>query len=271
LGAIQIADLFIIRLTSNLPEGSTAGYFYGYNLQQLPETLLGTAIAIVFFPTMAEFFNKGDIEGMKRTAMSALGIIWTLTIPAAFAVVLLGREGITLFFEQGEFDARSTALVYGILVFFSVRVVSEATLEIVARLFYAQHDTRTPMAAYVGWLVVNVTLMYLLVGSMGAAGLALASTVAFTLLSAVLFILNRRRLGSLYERELLVTAGRSLAGSLVMTGVILLVETWITSTLLYFLVAAVAGGLVYLATITLLGGREIAGLIRLLLPERASN
>jgi ABC-type multidrug transport system permease subunit len=56
-----------------------------------------------------------------------------------------------------------------------------------------------------------------------------------------------------------------------MTGVILLVEKWITSTLLYFLVAAVAGGLVYLATITLLGGREIAGLIRLLLPERASN
>ena len=63
LGAVQVMDIFIANRSSGLASGSTAGYFQAYQLQQLPETLLGTAIAIVVFPTMAEFFNKGDIEG----------------------------------------------------------------------------------------------------------------------------------------------------------------------------------------------------------------
>jgi putative peptidoglycan lipid II flippase len=54
LGAVQIADLFIVDQASQLDSGSTAGYFLAYQLQQLPETLLGTAIALVVFPTMAE-------------------------------------------------------------------------------------------------------------------------------------------------------------------------------------------------------------------------
>ena len=57
LGAIQLMDLFIIRLGSFLVAGSTSAYFYGYQIMQLPETLLGTAIAIVVFPTMAELFS----------------------------------------------------------------------------------------------------------------------------------------------------------------------------------------------------------------------
>jgi peptidoglycan biosynthesis protein MviN/MurJ (putative lipid II flippase) len=94
LGTIQFADLFIIRLTSGLPSGSTSGYFYAYYLQQLPETLFGTAIGIVVFPTLAELYNAGEIERLKRTAMSALKIVWTLTIPAGAVLVLLGRPAI---------------------------------------------------------------------------------------------------------------------------------------------------------------------------------
>ena len=75
LGTIQFADLFIVRLTSGLPDGSTSAYFYGYFVMQLPETLFGTAIALVVFPTLAEMWNEGDIESMKRTAMTTLGII----------------------------------------------------------------------------------------------------------------------------------------------------------------------------------------------------
>ncbi|MCA9978077.1 MAG: oligosaccharide flippase family protein, partial [Anaerolineales bacterium] len=69
LGVIQVADLFIIRLASGLQAGSTSGYFYGYALMQLPETLFGTAIALVVFPTLAELYNAGDVAGMKRTAV----------------------------------------------------------------------------------------------------------------------------------------------------------------------------------------------------------
>ncbi len=265
LGAIQLADLFIIRIASGLPSGSTSGYFYGFSLMQFPETLLGTTIALVVFPTMAELFNMNDVEGMKQTAVSALGIIWTLTIPAAAMLVLLGQPAIVFFLQGDVFDATSTRLVYSVLIVFSVRVVSEATVEIVARLFYAQHNTRTPMFVYVGWLVVNVSIAYLLVQGLGLGiiGLAGASTIAFTVLAIVLFQLNRNRLNGLAERELAVIGGRAVVGTAVMSVVMLLVGQVITSPLLYMAVAGITGAITYIGLNLLLGGREIPTLLKM--------
>lgn len=263
LGSIQVVDLFIIRLSSTLPTGSTSGYFYGYTLMQLPETLFGTAIALVVFPTMAELFNAGDIEGLKRTAVNALSIIWTLTIPAAVGLVVLGEPVVIFLLQGGEFDSAATRLVYSVLIVFSLRIVSEASLEIVARLFYAQHNTRTPMYAYLGWLVINVGLAYLWIDWIGIVGLALASTVAFTALSTVLFVLNRRHLGHLYEAMLGRSAARALLAAGGMAVVILGIGRYITSPLIFLAVGGAAGALVYMGLNLLLGGREIPALIRL--------
>ncbi|MCP4417767.1 MAG: murein biosynthesis integral membrane protein MurJ [Chloroflexi bacterium] len=259
LGTIQFADLFIIRLTSGLSEGSTSGYFYGYALMQLPETLFGTAIALVIFPTLAELFNAGKVKEMKETAVNALSIIWTLTIPAAALIVLLGQPAIAFLLEGDLFDANSTRLVFSVLLVFSIRLVSEATLEIVARLFYAQHDTRTPMFAYIGWLIVNVAIAYLLVDSLGVVGLAIASTVAFTLLSTVLFWLNR-----LDGKQLGIVAGRALLATAVMTLIILGIRQLIDSSVLFLLMAGSVGVVSYVALNLLLGGREIPSLLRLI-------
>jgi putative peptidoglycan lipid II flippase len=271
LGSVQIADLFIIRLTSGLALGSTSGYFYAYYLMQLPETLLGTSIAIVVFPTMAELYNSGDIEGLKRLSMTALRIIWMLTIPAAVGLILLGQEAIALFLQYGAFTAASTQLVYGTLVFFSLRIVSEASLEILARLFYAQHNTKTPMFVALGWLATNTVLAYMFVDRLGIAGLALASTIAFTLQSLLLFLLNRSRLGYLYERELLATLFRALLGAAGMAVIILLIGRVVDNTLVFLFLAGAAGLGVYLLVTYAAGAREIPALVALIRPPPKSR
>lgn len=115
------------------------------------------------------------------------------------------------------------------------------------------------MFAYLGWLVVNVALAYALVGSLGVVGLALASTVAFTLLSAVLFWLNKLEL-----RPLLPVVGRAVAGTAVLSGVILGIRPFINSTPLFLLVAGSVGTFSYIALNLLLGGKELPTLLRLI-------
>lgn len=263
LGVIQLSDLFIVRLASALPAGSTSGYFYGFALMQLPETLFGTAIALVVFPTMAELFNEGDIAGLRQTAVNTLSIIWTLTIPSAAGLVLLGQPAVSFLLEGGNFTPESTRLVYSILVVFSIRIVSEATLEVVARLFYARHNTRTPMFAYLGWLIITITLAYLFVTNLGVAGLALSTTVAFTFLSALLFWLNHRALNGLYTRELGISAVRALLATAGMSLVIIAISRLITAPFLFLAVGTAAGALSYILLNLLLGGQEIPYLLRL--------
>ncbi len=261
LGSIQIADIFIIRLTSGLPPGSTSGYFYGYYLMQLPETLFGTAIAIVVFPTMAELYNSGDIKGLKDTSMTALRIVWLLTIPASIGLVLLGRVGIAFFLEGGAFTAASTNLVYSVLIFFSLRIVSEASLEILARLFYAQHDTRTPMFVALVWLATNIILAFLLVGRLGVGGLALASTIAFTIQSLILFLISRARLGDLGDSELAKSGARFIVGAIGMTIVVVVLGQIVTNPLLWLFSGVFAGLVTYFGIIYLLGSPEITSLL----------
>ncbi len=270
LGAVQLADLFIIRILSGLEAGSTSAYFYGYYLQQLPETLLGTAIAIVVFPTLAELFNTRDPEGLKRTATSALKIIWTLTVPAAAAMVLLGQPAIRLVLERGAFSPESTLLVYRVMVFFSVRVVSEATLEIVARLFYAQHNTIVPMLAKIGWLAINVILAYAFVDGLGLGGIALASTVAFTVESSFLLYLNHRQLGGLLGYGLFRALGRAVVAAAAMSLVILGLRQVLPGDVVFLAAALPIGLIVYLLISRALGGDEIPTLLGLIRGRRGA-
>ena len=204
------------------------------------------------------------MAGLKQTAVNTLSIIWTLTIPCAAGLVLLGQPAISFLLEGGNFTAQSTRLVYSILVVFSVRIVSEATLEVVARLFYARHNTRIPMFAYLGWLAVTVFLAYLFVDDWGVAGLALATTVAFTLLSAVLFWLNHRALGDLWNRRLGLSAVRAILATAGMSLVIVAISQFVTSPLLFLAAGTASGILSYLLLNLLLGGQEIRYLITLL-------
>lgn len=260
LGVIQIADLIIIRLASGLPPGSTSSYFYGYGLMQFPQTLFGTAIALVVFPTLAELYNARDIEGLKRTASSTLAIIWTLTIPAAAATILLGRPIIEILFQGGAFDEQATRMVYAVLAILSIRIVSESTLEIVARLFYARHNTFTPMLAYIGWFVVTGAASFLLVRQMGVVGLALASAIGFTLLAVVLFELNRRDLNGLGGRPLARSLLRATVGAAAMSLAIWLIGRAVSDTLPFLFAGLAVGGPVYLIVTWLLGGRELRSL-----------
>jgi len=220
---------------------------------------------------MAEMYNNADINGLKRVASTGLRIIWMLTVPAALGLVLLGKPAITLLLERGAFTPESTQLVYSIVVFFSVRVVSEATLEIAARLFFAQHDTKTPMVVALGWLVTNIILAYLLVEVLGVGGLALASTIAFTLQTAVLLYLNHRRLHGLDWRELSLSFGRTLLAATGMALVILGIGRFIAQPLPFLLAGGALGLGTYLLLNLLLGGRELPALLNLIRRQKTSS
>ena len=63
------------------------------------------------------------------------------------------------------------------------------------RVFYAMQDTRTPVAAGIVIIVINIALGFALVDSLGHAGLALALTVSTGIEALILFVVLRRRIG----------------------------------------------------------------------------
>ncbi len=261
LGVVQAVDLVFLRLASPLAAGSITAFFYAMLVMvAMPKSLLTGTITAVFFPTLAETYNAGRTRAMQSTLFAGLRAAWLLVIPAAVGLLALGKPAVAFLFQRGAFDERSTALVFGLMAIFSLRLVMDSTQDVLSMGFYARHNTRIVMWANLGWASLHVLFSFLLVKPYGIAGLAWATTLASAAIALVLYWLNRRMNGvSDGERELflaLVRTGLACAG---MAGFIAGVGRlgW---GIIPFLVVSIGGGcLVYGGLHTLLGGRELNG------------
>jgi putative peptidoglycan lipid II flippase len=156
------------------------------------------------------------------------------TIPSAVFLILAGQTGIRLL-ERGEFTSESTALVFNGLRFYALGVVVHSVLEVVARSFYADKDTWTPLYVAFGGAIINLITALVLTGvltsdqpnPMNVGGLALANTLGVTFEAGALLFILKRRWHGINESELGKTVLKTLAASLIMgVSIVLFDSAW---------------------------------------------
>lgn len=265
---------FVINnsLASRLGEGAVSAINYAWLLMMLPQGVFAQAVGTAAFPTFAAQAARGERAEMRSTLAATLRAVFSLCLPATVGLLVLGRPLVRLLFERGAFEAASTEAVTWALVFYALGLLGHAGLEIVARAFYALHDTFTPV--WVGGLAMglNVTLSLTLPGAFGLAGwplhagLALANSVATLLELVVLLVLIRRRMDGLEGRRTAIAFAKSGLASLVMGAVLLGWQVALPGAGALALGGGlVLGAAVYVGTALLLGVEElraIAGLLR---------
>jgi len=280
LGVVNLNALLAVNLASQLEAGSVASYNRGWTLMQLPETLIGTAMGIVIFPTLATLSAAGDLRG-KRDAMSgALRFILIASIPAAVGLALAGRPLVGVL-EGGAFNSASADRVFRVVQFFALGVITHSSVEVVARSFYADKDTITPLWIALITASVNFGLALFLSAPerLGVAGLALANSLAVGVELLALITILRRRWHGINESALITTTIKALLAAAVM-GVAMV---WMSgridqmnlgdSRIMLLARAGVEfaiGGAVYIAVALLLRMNEVRDLPQLILRRRAA-
>ena len=258
LGVFHIVMLATTNFASRLGAGSVSALEWGWEVMQLPETIIGTALGLVIFPTFADLAARGDQQGLVETLGDALQTLFFLMAPAAVALILLGRPLLEIVYQRGAFDASATRAVYLALSMYALGLPAHGALEVVARAFFAQKDTLTPLFVAAATGLFNLILAWLLMGPLAHGGLALANSLAVSLEVICLLWLLRRRWGlhsdSAIRLSILTTIGRVLAGSAAMTlTIVALQATFPSSPLLLVLSGGALGALVYLGVTHFLG------------------
>jgi putative peptidoglycan lipid II flippase len=262
---IQINFVVMFNLASFLSEGTVSALDYGWDLMQMPQTIIGSALGIVLFPTMSELAARGDIPALRHTMAQALRIILALSIPAMVGLIVLGRPIIQVMFERGEFGPDSTAAVYQALEFWAVALVAHSALEVVNRLFYAQKDTVTPLLSSLVSMVINLALAVTLSRTLGAGGLALSNGIAVTVEVLIMLVIAHRRMAGVEAGSTFNTLFRTLLAAAAM-GAAVVAFTNLLPWLPPLFVAAgggILGVTVYLIAGLLLGVQEIRLMPRL--------
>ena len=280
LGLANFNLLMAYRIATGLGEGNPAAFDRGYSLMQLPETLIGTAMGIVIFPTLAALNASGDHNGKRSALSGALRFILIAAIPAAVIMVLAGRPLVGIL-EGGQFDSTSAQRVFSVLQFWALGIVTHSALEIVARGFFADKDMVTPLIASVVELVINVGLALLLAPRLGVGGLALANSIAVGVECLLLTVVLRKRWQGIDERALLVTLGKTAIATVVMAVAVLAITPAVESLALFDNrrlvllthggLLALVGGVVYLLATLLLRMEEVYQLPGLILRRRQTE
>ena len=265
LGATYLNFVLPTFLGSRLPAGAISAYEYSWRLMQFPETIVGTALGLAVFPTLAERANAGDREGLHRTASWALRLVLALAVPAAVGLLTLGRPLTALFFQRGAFDATATDRVTWALQFFALGLVAHSALEVVSRLFYAQRDMWTPLWAALGGLALNAGLGWALLPLLAHGSIALSNSLGASWQVVILLFVAQRRLGGIEGRAVGGSFARTVLASALMGAAVAIFRTLLPGAgLLVTGVGGLAvGAVTYLLAALLLGSEEVHELLGL--------
>ncbi len=221
---LLIQLIFFIRdnLASRLAAGSVTALTYGWMIQQVPETLIGTALGTALLPTLAEQFSSEKVEAFKETLNKALRFLLVFTLPAAVILAIGVPPLLGLVFDFGVSGTRTLSWVTAA---FLAGLTGHSLKEVGARAFYARQKPYPPLITACINLALYIGLGVLLYRPLGAPGIALTDSLVFTIEATLLFLLLRRQISIQYR------LGRVLARTFAAAACAALI-TWGGSTLL---------------------------------------
>lgn len=190
---IQLIVIARDNLASRLDQvGAVTSLAYGWMIMQVPETLLGTAIATAMLPTLAEFAARQDWREFHLAVEKALRILIALTIPVA-AVMAAGINPLVR--AAFGFDVETSTLITWTTRAYLLTLTGYSIQEIAARSFYARKEPMFPLyavilrlALFVGIGLLGITYFR----EIGAPIIALAE-IALLVESILLFTWLSRR------------------------------------------------------------------------------
>lgn len=219
LGVAQLNIAVIAALALRLPEGSLVIWTWADNLQNVPINMFGVSLALSAFPVFAQAFADQDLPKFRQVFSENFRRLLFLIIPISVAILLLRAQLVRVIlgsFDSGAFDWDATVMTAQVLGIFAISLFAQASIPLLARSFFAHHDTRTTLYISVGSLVLNFGLAYGLMQYLQLYGLALAFAISSLVNMLLLLFFLRIKFGDLDDATIVRSIWRIMIASLAM-------------------------------------------------------
>ncbi len=200
----QVAFLVVSNVANkasvHAPYDGPSTYGYAWQLFQMPYAIVGISVITALLPRMSAHAAERRYSLVKSDFSSGVRLSSAIVVPASLCLAVLGAPLAEAVFGYGSTSvaqARYLGLVFGL---FALGLVPYMMFQLMLRVFYALHDSRTPMYIGVAVMIANITVSLLSLSHLPRGhvveGLAVAFGVA-NLVGAIVAwrILSRRMRG----------------------------------------------------------------------------
>lgn len=274
-GGITQVNILIGSMIASLQDKAVSWLYYADRIYQLPLGLVGIAIGVVLLPDLARRLRGGDGAGAMDAMNRSLEFSMLLTLPAAAALMAAPEPVIKVLFERGAFEAADTRATALALAAFAAGLPAFVAVKVFSPGFFAREDTRTPMIFAGISVIVNIAVSLALFFAIGHVGIAIATSLAGWVNTALLAGTLMRRGDYVADAGLRARIAPMIFSSLLMGAAVWLLGRWLDgwfapdqgilaqSAALTLLVGA--GLAIYLASAQLTGAADVPRLTRRIL------
>jgi putative peptidoglycan lipid II flippase len=245
------AQVFVERfLASGLPAGTISYLNYAQKIGQIP-MLVALLVCSVTFPTLARNVAAGDLDNARRRVEADLRAVTALILVSAAFLISYAGPIVAVLLEHGKFTAGDTAATAAIMRVYALGVLGHALVGVLSRPFYSgERRTWFPAGAMAAGLAVTAVLAAIGAPVLGAYAIAAANGLGITTTAVLLLAGLHRRVLAISIRAVAGAAARLTVVAAVACGAGLFAARLMTG--VAPLPQAVAGGLIVLATFTVL-------------------
>jgi putative peptidoglycan lipid II flippase len=243
-------------MVASISEGAVSWIYYANRLIELPLGIVGIAVGTVLVPAFSHAVRSGNRDELSAVESRGLELALGLSLPAAFALVILAKPIVGALFQRGAFTTADTAATALALAVFALGLPGHVLVKAFSPVFFAREDTKTPMHAALVGLIVAVIGSVTLLPIAGHAGVAAA--IALSGWAGALFLgwRIRRRIGFSLDADARKRLPRIVLAALIMAVALAVMHQSVaplllppTSTALRvgLLAALIGGGLLWYA------------------------
>jgi putative peptidoglycan lipid II flippase len=197
----RVANSAGARVSQHAAGAGFAAYSNAYMLFQLPYAIVGISVITAMLPRMSAHASEGRYRLIANDFSTATRLASVIVVPAALILAVLGgplAEGV---FGYGSTSAASARYLGEIFAVFSLGLLPFMLFQLLLRVFYAMHDSRTPALIGLVTMTINITANLIALAILPpqhvVAGLGAGFGVASLAGTAVAWRVLGRRIGGL--------------------------------------------------------------------------
>jgi len=208
----SLVDIALASIVTATPAATNIIVFnLAFALQAFPAGVFGYALGVASLPTLAKEYAQENLTNFKQTLIASLHQILYLVIPAVVVMIVLRIPIVRLVYGAPNFDWEATKLTAYTLAAFSLGIVGQSAIQLLARGFYALHDTWTPVKISVITVMINVFLAIIFVLHFNSVVLlGLSSSIGGIFCALALLYFLSKRVGGFDWSAVLIPIGKML-------------------------------------------------------------
>lgn len=218
----QINVLVDRTIASQIAVGGISALIYADSLIMFVQGIFSQSIATVYYPQITQLAEEHKENELKKMLNEALESMAFMLIPIMLGCIVLGTGIVRALYGRGAFDEEAIRLTGTALSFYGFGIVGYGFREILSRVFYAYHDTKTPMINSMIGMLLNIILNLTLSRTFGIGGLALATSMSSIVTAILLYVHLKKKIGIIFVKAEKIEIFKMLACAVIMGA-----ETWI--------------------------------------------